>query len=315
MTLDAAIRAFLRSCTIEKNLSPLTVGAYKADLSQLRKIAAKPVIRDVEAVTPEFIRSYIERLKCDGHYADASIRRKIAVLRAFIAYLERLGAVSQNPLAHIRFAFHQSKRLPSVLSRPDVREMLAIAKKNSATSEGAQRVIALRDYALLEMLFYSGARIGELIKVGVNDIDLRTGFLKVRGKGRRERVLWIGCDVVISAVRRYLIVRKPISQNVESLILNRRGTKLGISSAEAAIKRIAQAAHVPGRVTPHVFRHTMATMMLENGADLRSIQEILGHAALSTTEIYTHISTRRKQDVMREFHPRHHNDSRGLRIA
>jgi site-specific recombinase XerD len=143
------------------------------------------------------------------------------------------------------------------------------------------------------MLFFSGTRIGELTKLNINDIDLQTGFTRIRGKGRRKRVLWIGCEAVTDALRRYLAERDRHEAGCDALFLNRRGARLSICSAESAVKKITGAANIPWRVTPHVFRHTMATMMLENGADIQSLQEILGHATVSTTEIYTHVSTRR----------------------
>lgn len=156
----------------------------------------------------------------------------------------------------------------------------------------------------MNFLFYSGARIGELLELDIGDIDLNAGFAKIKGEGRRERIVYLGCDPVTNALKRYMHIRSDIPSQTEALFLNNRNNRLSIYSAESIVRKLADNAGLFIRVTPHMFRHTMATMLLENGADLRSIQEILGHASISTTEIYTHVSMTRKRQVMSEFHPR-----------
>ncbi len=305
MKIDCAVEAFIRSCEIDKNLSDLTVRAYRSDLSQFENFALKNEVCELQQIDAETIQQYVASLKLICLYRDTSSRRKIAVLRAFFKFLERTGELPSNPLSRLQLTFKQEKKLPSVLDRKQVEAVLRAAKFASRSGNNSTRMGNLRDHALVELLFYSGARIGELLKLNVNDLNIESEVTKIKGKGRRERVIFIGCEPVIGALKRYLRSRELVQTSSDALFVNNRGNRLTIYSAEAAIKRCAKAAFITIRVTPHMFRHTMATMLLENGADLRSIQEILGHASISTTEIYTHVTAERKKRVMSEFHPRH----------
>jgi integrase/recombinase XerD len=305
MLISDSIGAFLRACDVDKNLSPLTVNAYSVDLRQFQKFAQLKAVHEANAIDATVIQDFIAQFKCGVKvYADASIRRKIAVVRAFLWYLDRRGLILNNPFLKIRLSFRLVRHLPTVLSLEQVRDLLCAVRRPGSKSECIVKTKGLRNLALIELLFYTGARIGELLKLDLNDVNLIRGFAKIKGKGRRERIIYIGCDPVLDAVRAYINERMKITCVTDALFLNNRGNRLSTSSAEAIIRNCAKAAAVSARVTPHTFRHTMATMLLENGADLRSIQEILGHASITTTEIYTHVSTARKQHVMSEFHPR-----------
>lgn len=305
MQVPDAVRLFLRSCRFEKNLSELTMRAYETDLCQFSALAQRKNTSIVAQITSDLLQEFVEHLKY-RQCKDVSIRRKLAALRAFLKFLERNRVIDHSPFAHLRTTFKQERRLPTVLRRPELMRMMAIAraKARGATLSQSDRLRSVRDYALLELLFYTGARIGEILKLDVDDCDLTNRTARIKGKGRRERVVYIGCKPVILAVQAYLRMRTPIDSSNNALFLNRTGRRLSIYSAERIVNVYAAAAGVSMRVTPHVFRHSMATMMLENGADLRSIQEILGHASIRTTEIYTHVSTERKRQVMTEFHPR-----------
>jgi integrase/recombinase XerD len=303
MDLSEAVRLFLRSCSLEKNLSVHTLRAYGTDLRQFTEFATTRGVTTPPLVSCDFVQEHIENLKVAKRHRDSSIRRKIAVMRTFIKFLERRGLIEQNPLARITFSFRQERRLPTILSRHEINSILTRARDLS-TNRGVSNCTLIRNYAFLELLFYSGARVGEILKLDLPDCDLKSGVAKIKGKGRRERIIYIGCDPVITALRSYLHLRRSVGPNECALFLNRNGRRLSVYSAERIVKKYAESVGVHSRVTPHVFRHTMATMMLENGADLRSIQEILGHASISTTEIYTHVSAERQRQVMAEFHPR-----------
>jgi integrase/recombinase XerD len=300
MLISDAIGAFLRACDLDRNLSPLTVKAYSVDLTQFQKFVRVRAIHEADAIDAIVIQDFIAHFK--PRYADASIRRKIAVVRAFIGYLDRRGLIQNNPFSKIRFSFRLVKRLPTVLNLEQVQAVLSVLR--SQRHKNSMKTKKLRNLALIELLFYTGARIGELLKLDLVDVNLERGYAKIKGKGRRERIIYIGCDPVLKAVRTYINERTKIHCATEALFLNNRGSRLSANSAEAIVRNCAKAASINTRVTPHIFRHTMATMLLENGADIRSIQEILGHASISTTEIYTHVSAARKQRVMSEFHPR-----------
>jgi site-specific recombinase XerD len=305
MLISDSIGAFLRACDVDKNLSPLTVNAYSVDLKQFHKFAQLKAIHEADSIDATVIQDFIAQFKCGvAVYADASIRRKIAVIRAFLWYLDRRGLIQNNPFSKIRFSFRLVKRLPTVLNLEQVEAILSVVTSPCSKNKNIVKIKGIRNLALIELLFYTGARIGELLKLDLSDVNLERGCAKINGKGRRERIIYIGCDPVLDAVRAHMNERTKINCTTNALFLNNRGNRLSTSSAEAIIRNCAKAAAVTSRVTPHTFRHTMATMLLENGADLRAIQEILGHASISTTEIYTHVSTARKQHVMSEFHPR-----------
>ena len=311
VTISEAARQFLRSCEIDKNLTQLTLRAYKSDLDQFSAFAAAKGVQQLDHLTGTLIQDFIAALKQIHHYCDSSIRRKIAVLKACIKHLEQADLILQNPLARLRLSFRQEKRLPRVLSRSQIETLLALANQGSSRSNLKSASFgSIRDHALLELLFYSGARIGELLKLETSDVDLNAGIAKIKGKGRRERFVCLGCDPVTNVLKRYLRARAGVPAATEALFLNNRYHRLSIYSAESIVRKFANRAGLSIRVTPHMFRHTMATMLLENGADLRSIQEILGHASISTTEIYTHVSMQKKKQVMSDFHPRQHLDLR-----
>ena len=304
MTLSESASAFLRSCGIDKNLSNLTIRAYKTDLSQLEAFAAQCGVKEVTAIDVLLIQGFVAHLKEHQVCLDSSIRRKIAVIRAFLKFLEAGGSISQNPMVKMRLSFRCQQRLPSVLTRNQIEAVLRAAKTPEYSADRRSQLSPLRNYALLELLFFTGARISELLRLDIDDLDLDAGFTKINGKGRRERIIYIGCEPVLAALRRYLTIRVAVETCDRALFLNSRLTRLSVYSAEVIVRKSAEAASISMRITPHMFRHTMATMLLENGADLRSIQDILGHASIRTTEIYTHVSGDRKRQVMREFHPR-----------
>ena len=303
MTISEAVSAFLRSCEFEKNLSSLTIRAYQSDLSQFESFARLHLVANVSDIHTVFVQLFVAELKDVHRYRDTSTRRKIAVLKTFVRYLERNEILIQNPLARMHLQFRHERRLPRGLNEGQIQALLAAAQVDDAS--GRKRIFApIRNHALLELLFYTGARIGELLRLDIEDLDLNAGFARIKGKGRRERIIHIACDPIVRVLRRYLRARKSIPATCNALFLNRRGNRLSTHSAESIVSACANKAAITSHVTPHMLRHTMATMMLENGADLRSIQEILGHASISTTEIYTYVSGERKRQVMCEFHPR-----------
>jgi integrase/recombinase XerD len=315
MTLSDSANAFLRSCEMDKNLSSLTLRAYRSDMNQLETFSRQHAITSVASIDAVGIQRFVGFLKEDKNCLDSSIRRKIAVVRAFLKYAESTGLISQNPMTKMRLSFRCQRKLPRVLSRDQIQAVLRAAQKATRFSSRLGRFALLRNQALLELLFFSGARISEVLRLDTLDLDLASGFTNIKGKGRRERVIYIGCDPVVASLQRYLRVRARVATDSPALFLNARLSRLSVYSAENIVRKCAEAAGIASRITPHMFRHTMATMLLENGADIRSIQDILGHASISTTEIYTHVSGMRKRQVMSEFHPRRHLDLRSRRSS
>jgi integrase/recombinase XerC len=284
------LRAFLISLEVEKGYSPHTVDAYRSDLEAfgafLRGQGLEP-----EQIDRAAARSFLRRLQ-DAHLAPASIARKLAALRSFYAFLVREGHLESHPLRGLGTP-KQPRRLPRCLS---IDETVALL-----TAPDVRTPQGLRDRAILELLYASGLRVGELVRIDLDDIDWGRHEVRVLGKGGRMRIALAGIPA-LRALRAYVrfgrpqLVRPPSGR---ALFLNRFGERLTDRSVRALVAGYARQAGLDGQVTPHTLRHTFATHLLEGGADLRIVQELLGHARLTTTERYTHVSLRHLREVYR----------------
>lgn len=282
---------------VEKNRSPHTVNAYISDLHQFHSLlAAQGKDVKIEAIDHLKIRGYIGSLyKMEKK---SSIGRKVASLRSFFDFLVKKGYVENNPARMVSIP-RRDKWLPSFIS---VDEAFALMEVPEGSSLGK-----IRDRAILELLYSCGLRVSELVGLDMNDIDLKGGVLKVLGKGRKERIVPIGRKAV-EAIEGYLEVRRQeglrLTEKEEPLFLNLRGGRLTQRSIERLVKQYTSGITGGKKVTPHSLRHTFATHLLDNGADLRGIQEMLGHASLSTTQKYTHLSMDKLMAVYDKAHPK-----------
>lgn len=286
--------AFLRYLQRERNASPHTLRAYGQDVqhfsvylqSQLGR-APRPVDADRWAV-----RSWLASLHEQGHRQTSSARR-LASLRTFFRFLCREGILESNPARAI-LAPRVERRLPSHLDEKEVGRLLDIPGDD---------LVSCRDRLILELLYATGMRCSELVGLDLDDIDRPGRIARVLGKGRKERLVPFGRPADL-ALARYLEVRKGLRAQGAALLLNRRGGRLTDRSVRRCVaRRIGEAAR-KGRVTPHTLRHSFATHLLQRGADLRAIQELLGHASLSTTQRYTHVNARQMLEVYQKTHPR-----------
>jgi integrase/recombinase XerD len=271
--------------------APRTVAAYRSDLQQLRAFLDKPV---AQATTAELER-YAAKLREDGA-SSATLARRIASSRAFFGHLQLIGARADNPAAAVAQP-RRARKLPRTLSASEVERLI-----DAAAGVGPR---ALRDRALVELLYGAGLRVSEAVGLDKHAVDLDDRAVRVLGKGGRERVVPVGRQAV-EALRRYLgRGRLHLDRRHRpELFLNAKGGPLTRSGAFLIVRRLADSAGLePGRVHPHLLRHSFATHLLEGGADLRSVQEMLGHADLGTTELYTHISDARRRDLYFAAHP------------
>lgn len=284
------IEEFLGYMKAVRRASPETVTAYRTDLEQFRAFWLQAGSPGVE---PGLFRSYLGHL-WRREYARRSIARKLAAIRSYYKYLVRTGAVQESPVRGVGTP-KLERRLPNFLTLPEIREMLALPK--AETTAGA------RDLAILELLYAAGLRIAEVHGLDVGDVDRENGHCRVLGKGNRERLVPVGRPALL-ALERYLVGSRPalLRSAQSALFLNRRGERLSIRGLRRVIERYLRAVR-PG-ATPHTLRHTFATHLLEGGADLRSVQEMLGHRSLSSTQVYTHVTSERLRDIHRRFHPR-----------
>jgi integrase/recombinase XerD len=288
-TRDPELEGFLALLAARR--SPRTVDAYRRDLARLAEHLGKPV----GAATVEELEEYTAGLRADG-LSPATIARRTAAARSFFRHQQLIGARTDNPAAAITLP-RRVRTLPRTLSPGEAERLIA------AANGVAPR--ALRDRALVELLYGAGLRVSEAVGLDRNGVDLDDRLVRVIGKGDKERVVPVGRQAA-EALRRYLARGRPYldRRHRPELFLNARGGPLTRSGAFLVLRRLAAAAGLePDRVHPHLLRHSFATHLLEGGADLRSVQEMLGHADLATTELYTHVSDRRRREAYFEAHP------------
>jgi integrase/recombinase XerD len=297
LTLD-----FLAHLELERGLARNTVEAYRGDLAQLGRFLASRGRRAVEASHRDlagFLAGLAQGEEDRPPASAATLQRKAACMRSFYRYLRREGLIGHDPTAELRGP-PRGRRLPSVLAREEVMRLLAQPRGTGP--------LALRDRALLELMYACGLRISEAIGLLLSDIDPEEAMLRARGKGAKERVVPVGSKA-LAAVEVYLRRGRPalVALSGEAhLFVNHRGARLTRQGLYRIVRGHAATAGLAGRMTPHTLRHTFATHLLSGGCDLRSLQEMLGHADLSTTQIYTHISTQRLKEAYFGAHPRAH---------
>jgi len=299
MTLDTLIEKFEHYISIEKNLSLHTRRNYISDLNQLKEFLEREYPETKwEAIDSTIIRSYLGFLYKKNR--KSSIARKLASLRTFFNFLLRVGIIKKNPASLVSTP-RLEKHVPSFLS---VDEMFSLLNMPDETKQAG-----LRDKAIMETLYSSGLRVSELVEMNEDDIDLNLGIIKVMGKGKKERIVPIGSKA-IEALHNYLKFRKrmsthpPPSSLNQPIFLNQRGGRLSTRSVARVINRYIEQCGLLKNISPHSLRHSFATHMLDAGADLRAIQELLGHVSLSTTQKYTHVSIDKLMEVYDKAHPK-----------
>jgi integrase/recombinase XerD len=299
-TLEQLALDFLAYLEFERGLSRNTLEAYRSDLLQFGAFLRCRGAGVLEAEHAD-LSAFLAELAAGGEerapVAPATLQRKAACLRSFYRHLRREGILERDPTAELR-APRKSQRLPQVLTRDEVARLLAAPKGTDPP--------ALRDRALLELMYACGLRASEAIGLDVRDLDLTIDVLRARGKGSKERMVPIGREAV-AAVRAYLDGGRPAFVGLRDeprLFVNRRGGGLTRQGLYKIVQRHARAVGLDERMSPHTLRHTFATHLLAGGCDLRSLQEMLGHADIATTQIYTHLSAERLKDVYFKAHPR-----------
>ena len=314
------VAQFLEYLKLERHFSDYTVKSYGADLVQFGQYLGGEIGRPIGApdsakLSPQQVDE--KAIKCEPltireflaylygqNYTKSTTARKLATLRSFYKFLIRRGIVAASPLTTIRTP-KQEKRLPKCLDLDQVQKLL--------DAPGDADVLAARDKAMLEVLYSSGIRVSELVELEMADMDLQEGVLRVKGKGRKDRLTPIGSQA-IKAVQRYFEIRSTDprcqqSRNAGRVFLNKHGDSLSTRSVRRKLDKYLVSAGLDPGISPHTLRHSFATHLLNNGADLRSVQELLGHQSLSTTQIYTHLTTARMKEAYDSAHPRADSDT------
>lgn len=311
---DPAVSAFHTYLRSEKQASEHTVAGYYRDLCQFVDLTWGPDTNpfDWRSIDTPRARQYVRQLQTMG-LAPASVQRKLSTLRSFCRFLVRQDYLSANPFTPVTTR-SGGRRLPKVLSIEETGRLLSapmeLLKKHVSSADskaGDTRFRAVRDTAILEIIYSGGLRISEVVGLDFGDLDLLSRTFRVRGKGKKERLCALG-EPALGALRDYFLEREKTGlggrRSPGPVFLNRRGGRLTPRSVQRALKDYLIEAGLSPDMTPHKLRHSFATHLLDAGADLRSVQELLGHANLSTTQIYTHVSSQRMIQVYRQAHPR-----------
>jgi integrase/recombinase XerC len=297
--MEDALSEYLRHLALEKDASAHTIKSYREDLTQALEFFRQRMpgqrLKPTDLST-RLLRGYLAWLHEQG-YAKTTTARRIAALRSWCRFLCRQGILATNPADGLRGP-RQDKKLPHFLSEKDLQRLLE--------SPPADAPLGLRDRSILETLYSAGLRVSELTGLNLEDVDLDTGMATVRGKGKRERLALLGPHA-LQALQVWLAERgavAPRAQSQTAVYLNRRGTRLTTRSVGRLLEKYLALAGLDPRTSPHTLRHSFATHMLDRGADIRCVQELLGHRSLSTTQIYTHVTTHRLRDSYHKAHPR-----------
>ena len=299
-TLQTQLDNYLEFCQFQKRLDSKTLKAYRIDLTQfIRQIS----VNNISSITPNLMEKYIATLH--QTYKPKTSKRKIASLKAFFHYLEYKDLIENNPFNKIQIKFREPVILPKTIPLHTVETFLkTIYKQQKNARTLYQQKNALRDAAVIEMLFATGMRISELCSLHVNDVDLYERTILIYGKGDKERKVQLGTDDVVHTLMKYHAAFREQICMCNHFFANQNGSALSDQSIRRMINKYASLAAIELHITPHMFRHTFATSLLEADVDIRYIQEMLGHSSINITEIYTHVAMSKQRDILMTKHPR-----------
>ncbi len=291
---------YLEYCKHQKRLDPKTLKAYRIDLRQFLKWLPS---MDVSEITPHILETYIARLHQE--YKPKTVKRKIASTKALFHYLEYKEMIAINPFNKIQVKFREPVILPKTIPLHTIEAFLSVIyEQHIKANTDHQRKNALRDAAVIELLFATGIRISELCSLKMSDVNLYERTVLIYGKGSKERKVQIGNNDVANILNEYKNVFLSEMQICNHFFVNQNGTALSDQSVRRMIKKYSSLAAIELHITPHMFRHTFATSLLEADVDIRYIQEMLGHSSINITEIYTHVTMSKQRDILTAKHPR-----------
>ncbi len=315
---------FLDYCKYEKRLSDITLQAYSFDLQHFRKFLLgleNPGIIDDEtglpepdltAVTKEVLHKYVHAL--NEKYKVKTVKRRFACLRSLYGYLEYLEIIENNPFLKFKLHMKEQQVLPTSMSLIEMDKMLSVVHEMSISSNvgfsknkhaaNSFHFIKLRDVAILEFLFASGVRVSELCGLRLGDLYDNNTVLRILGKGNKERLVYLTNTEVLETFQSYLYHRSRTGTKSDHVFINKVGKPLSTQAVRNLVAKYVQVCGISKNITPHAFRHTFASLLLEEGVDIKYIQEFLGHSSITTTQIYLHTSNQRKKDIMMSMHPR-----------
>ena len=295
MKLKEMLQDYLEYCQYRKELDNKTVKAYRIDLRQYFEFVGEC----------DLDKNWIERYITNLHknFRQKTVKRKIASVKAFYNFLEDEELIQENPFRKIKVKFKETSELPKIIPREEIEQLLQSMYTDLKIRKKKEKSI-LRDIAVVETLFATGARVSEISNIKKENINLNTGVIRIMGKGGKERYILIGERSVLELLKRYY------EQNYENIkqsgyfFVNRDGERFSEQSIRLMIKRYAKNAGIERNITPHMFRHSFATYLIEEGVDISCVQRILGHSSIKTTQIYIHVASKKQAEILQDMHPR-----------
>lgn len=295
MRMQEYVQNYLEYCEYRKELDKNTLKAYRIDLRQYFEY-----VKD-EEISKSKIEKYITNLH--KKYKQKTVKRKIASIRAFYAYLEDEEIIIENPMRRIRTKFKIENTLPRIISRGDIEKLINKMYEILREKKDA-RIDILRDLLVIEVFFATGARVYEVSNIKIENIDLESGTIRFEGKGRKERVVQISDKSVCALLKHYYKENEEKICKCGFFFVNQCGRRFTEQSIRRMLKKYVKQAGIEKRITPHMFRHSFATYLIEEGVDISCVQHILGHSSIKTTQIYIHVAAKKQADILRKLHPR-----------
>lgn len=305
MKLTELIKDFKFHCEFEKNLSEKTIEAYKIDLNQFEQYKEYKNL-EIEGFDKHKLKDYIQSLY-ELNFKAKTIKRKLAVLKAFFSYLEFDEIILVSPFRKMRISIKEPKTLPKTMELKEIIKILKILYKikesfNDKNIYSYKTIV--RDIVIIEILFSTGIRVSELCNIKLNNINLQAGIIKIKGKGDKERIIQICDNEAKKILKEYFELFSEQIRKTKYFLINRLNKQISEQSVRLMIKKYQKISGIEKHITPHMFRHSFATLLLEEGVDVRYIQHMLGHSSISTTQIYTQVNMKHQKKILNTKHPR-----------
>lgn len=290
------VKKYLEYCEFRKELDWNTLKAYRIDLRQFFEYAQEDIPgRDK-------IEDYVTELH--KRYKQKTVKRKIASVKAYFNYLEEIDVIADNPFRKIKVKFKESNILPRIIPREEIEQLLNYMYAHEKKGGGKGYKYWIRDMAVVESLFATGARVYEISNIKAENVDLNTGFIRIMGKGGKERYIQVASAEILDILKKYCALNEAKIRQSGFFFINSRGGRFTEQSIRLMLKKYAKAAGIERNITPHMFRHSFATYLIEEGVDVSCVQQILGHSSIKTTQIYIHIAAKKQAEILKEMHPR-----------
>ena len=296
MKLKNKLAGYLEYCKFRKELDEKTLKAYRIDLKQYFNFVS------CDEPDKEKIEEYITELH--KKYKQKTVKRKIATLKAYYNYLEEEEIINDNPFRRIKVKFKENVTLPRIIPREEIEQLLNFMYNRLDENDNSVYKYRLRDVVVVEMLFATGARVYEISNIREDSIDLNSGLIRIKGKGGKERYVQISNSYLLAMMKKYFVENRTEIKESGYFFVNNRGNRYTEQSIRLMLKKYTKQAGIERNITPHMFRHSFATYLIEEGVDVSCVQQILGHSSIKTTQIYIHVAAKKQAEILREMHPR-----------